>query len=245
MKKYLALALALLMVCCMLAGCNSAPAGDEAILESTATPTPTASPTATPTATPEPSVSPTPTVAAPTPNVTEEMDAVIVDAGFDELYKSSEYVLIGTLTKSLGEMNQCRDKKGNPHTSIFMMEKQYTLVVSEVLKTPDKNKVKAKDSVTLSLPYRDKFEGDKDYTMRTFQEPPLNQEMLFFLNRDEITKDIVVFYPENEPHSFLVKDGKLYTYGNSADLAKSFAKGDGASDKGISLAGAKKEMDVK
>ena len=81
--------------------------------------------------------------------------------------------------------------------------------------------------------------------MRTFQEPPLNQEMLFFLNRDEITKDVIVFYPENEPHSFLVKDGKLYTFGNSPELAKTFAKGEGAADKGISLSGAKKEMGVK
>lgn len=245
MKKLLALILTALMVCALLAGCAGSGSEDAPILESTATPTamPTATPTATPTA--APSVSPTPTVAVPTPNVSEEMDAEVVDAGFDELYKKSDYVLIGTLTKSLGEMNQCRDKNGNPHTTIFMMEKQYTLVVSEVLKTPTKNKVKAKDSVTLSLPYRDKFEGDKEYTMRTFQEPPLNQEMLFFLNRDEITKDIIVFYPENEPHSFLIKDGKLYTYGNSAELAKTFAKGEGAADKGISLAGAKKEMGVK
>lgn len=241
MKKWIVLLLALLLI--FLCGCQKNSDVD-VILESTATPSPTVSASPTPTATPALTATPTPTptVAAPTPNVSEEIDAEVVDAGFDELYKKSEYVLLGKLTKSLGEWNQARDAKGNASTTIFMMEQQYNLVISEVLKG---DKIKAKDSITLSLPYRDKYAGEKDYTMRVFQEPPLNQDMLFFLNLDNYTEGIIVYYPEVEPHSFLLKDGKLYTYGNAPSLAKSFAGGKGAADKGITLTAAKKEMGIK
>lgn len=245
MKKFAVMTLAALMACALLVGCSSDPE-PEAILESTATPTPSATATATATATVAPTVTPTatptPTAAEPTPSSEEEMDGEVIDAGFDKLYKKSDYVVIGTLTKSLGEWNQARKTDGTEYKDIYMMEKQYTLSVSEVLKGKG---VKAKDNITLSLPYRDKFSGEKDYTMRVFQEPPLNQEMLFFLSKDDTVKKVVVYYPANEPHSFLIKDGKLYTFGNSADLAKSFAKGEGAADKGISLTAAKKEMGVK
>lgn len=241
MKKFAVLTLAALMACALLVGCSS-DFKPEAILESTATPTPSATATATVAPTATPTATPTPTAAEPTPSSVEEMDGEVIDAGFDELYKKSDYVVIGTLTKSLGEWNQARKPDGTEYKDIYMMEKQYTISVSEVLKGKG---VKAKDNITLSLPYRDKFSGEKDYTMRVFQEPPLNQEMLFFLSKDDTVKKVVVYYPENEPHSFLIKDGKLYTFGNSADLAKSFAKGEGAADKGISLAAAKKEMGIK
>ena len=243
MKKFLALTLVAMTACALLAGCNSGKV--DPILENTATPAPslTDAPTATAAATPDvtPTVTPAPTVTPIVTSANEEM-VEIIDAGFDELYKKTDYVIIGTLTKSLGEWNQARKKDGSLFKDIFMMEKQYTIEVTEVLKGKD---VKVKDNITLSLPYRDKFQGDADYTMRTFQEPPLNQSMLFFLNKDDSVTGTIVYYPENEPHSFLIKDNKLFTFGNSADLAKSFAKGDGASDKGISLPAAKKEMGVK
>mgnify|MGYP004725346897 FL=1 len=243
MKKFAVMTLAALMACALLVGCSS-DSEPEAILESTATPTPSATATATATVAPTatPTATPTPTAAEPTPSSEEEMDGEVIDAGFKDLYKKSDYVVIGTLTKSLGEWNQARKPDGTEYKDIYMMEKQYTISVSEVLKGKG---VKAKDNITLSLPYRDKFSGEKDYTMRVFQEPPLNQEMLFFLSKDDTVKKVVVYYPENEPHSFLIKDGKLYTFGNSADLAKSFAKGEGAADKGISVAAAKKEMGIK
>ena len=249
MKKFLALTMAVLMVCALLVGCSKNEPVDAPILENTATPTATAAatPKATPTATATPT--PTPTVAAPTP-VVDDIEVEVVDAGFDKLAEKSQYVVIGKLTKSLGEWNQCRNVKdpSKAHDTIFMMEQQYTLEITEVIKTAKDEekkgtiKVAAGDTVTYSVPYREKFTGEKDYTMRTFQEPPLNQEMLFFINCDIVTDDIIVFYPDAEPHSFLIKDSKLYTFGNSADLAKSFAGGDGAADKGINLAGAKKEM---
>jgi hypothetical protein len=241
MKKFLALTLVMMIACALLAGC--ARENVDPILENTATPAPSATdaPTASTAPSGTPQVTPAPTV---TPVVTSENEEMVevIDAGFDELYKKSDYVIIGQLTKSLGEWNQARKKDGSLFKDIFMMEKQYTLEITEVLKGKD---VKAKDNVTLSLPYRDKFQGDADYTMRTFQEPPLNQSMLFFLSKDDSVTGTVIYYPLNEPHSFLIKDDKLYTFGNSADLAKSFAGGDGAADKGISLAAAKKEMGVK
>ena len=171
MKKFAVMTLAALMACALLVGCSS-DSEPEAILESTATPTPSATATATATVAPTatPTATPTPTAAEPTPSSEEEMDGEVIDAGFDELYKKSDYVVIGTLTKSLGEWNQARKPDGTEYKDIYMMEKQYTISVSEVLKGKG---VKAKDNITLSLPYRDKFSGEKDYTMRVFQEPPL------------------------------------------------------------------------
>lgn len=243
MKKLLALTLITVMACALLAGCSS-PAVDPVLESSSPSPSATTTPTATPSATPSASPSPSPSVvASPTP-VVDDPTVEVIDAGFDELYKKSDYVLIGTLTKSLGEWNQCRDPKdmSKPHATIFMMEKQYTITVSEVIKGKG---LKAKDTITLSLPYRNKFTGDKAYTMLDFQEPTLNQSMMFFLNKDQVTKDVTVYYPENEPHSFVIKDDKLYTFGNSAKLATSFAKGGGTADKGFTLAAAKKEMGIK
>lgn len=246
MKKLLALTLITVMVCALLAGC-SGPAVDPVLespsLSPSATATPSATPTVSPSVSPSSSVSPSPSVASPTP-VVDDPTVEVIDAGFDELYKKCDYVLIGTLTKSLGEWNQFRDPKdmSKPHATIFMMEKQYTIAITEVIKGKG---LKAKDTVTLSLPYRNKFADDKAYTMLDFQEPTLNQSMMFFLGKDVVTKDVTVYYPENEPHSFIIKDNKLFTFGNSSKLAASFAKGGGTADKGFTLAAAKKEMGVK
>ena len=66
-----------------------------------------------------------------------------------------------------------------------------------------------------------------------------------FANADlKKTKEVIatVYYPASEPHSFLIKEDTLFTFGNSADLAAEFANGDGAEGKGISLASARQEM---
>lgn len=242
MKKLLALTLVAVLACALLAGCNQTTDVDP-ILEESVAPSATASASAAPSTLPSatPTVDPS-TDGIPTPRVDEAATVEVIDAGFDELYKNSQYVIIGQLTKSLGEWNSVRLKDGSPDPKTFNMEKQYSLVVSEVLKGDG---VKVKDTITLSIPYRNKFSDESDYTMLPFQEPPLNQTMLFFLGKDTVTKELTVYYPANEPHSFLIKDDKLYTFGNSADLAKSFADGAGAADKGISLASAKQEMGIK
>ena len=137
----------------------------------------------------------------PTPRVDEAVTVEVIDAGFDELYKASPYVVIGHLTKSLGEWNSVRETDGSASQDTFNMEKQYTLVVTEVLKGED---IKANDSITYSLPYRNKYADESEYTMLAFQEPPLNQEMLFFLGKDVVTnlktKEVIatVYYPASE-----------------------------------------------
>ena len=246
MKKAVALLLVAVFACAMLAGCSNNTEVDPILEEESPSPSPSASAPASP--------SPTPTVdpnaageGVPTPRVDEAVTVEVIDAGFDELAETSTYVVIGKLTKSLGEWNSVRETDGSASQDTFNMEKQYTLVVTEVLKGED---IKANDSITYSLPYRNKYADESEYTMLDFQEPPLNQEMLFFLGKDVVTnlktKEVVatVYYPASEPHSFLIKDEKLYTFGNSADLAAEFANGDGAEGKGISLASARQEMGV-
>ena len=243
MKKAVALLLVAVFACAMLAGCSNNTEVDP-ILEESASPSPSATASAFP--------PPTPTVdpnaageGVPTPRVDEAVTVEVIDAGFDELYKASPYVVIGHLTKSLGEWNSVRETDGSASQDTFNMEKQYTLVVTEVLKGED---IKANDSITYSLPYRNKYADESEYTMLAFQEPPLNQEMLFFLGKDVVTnlktKEVIatVYYPASEPHSFLIEKDTLFTFGNSADLAAEFANGDGAEGKGISLASARQEM---
>ena len=149
MKKAVALLLVAVFACAMLAGCSNNTEVDP-ILEESASPSPSAAASGSP--------SPTPTVdpnaageGVPTPRVDEAVTVEVIDAGFDELYKASPYVVIGHLTKSLGEWNSVRETDGSASQDTFNMEKQYTLVVTEVLKGED---IKANDSITYSLPYR-------------------------------------------------------------------------------------------
>ena len=132
MKKFAVMTLAALMACALLVGCSSDPK-PEAILESTATPTP-ARRRLRRLRRPLPPPPRRPLRPEPTPSSVEEMDGEVIDAGFDELYKKSDYVVIGTLTKSLGEWNWARKPDGTEYEVIHMMEKQYTISVSEVLR---------------------------------------------------------------------------------------------------------------
>ena len=135
MKKAVALLLVAVFACAMLAGCSNNTEVDP-ILEESASPSPSAAASGSP--------SPTPTVdpnaageGVPTPRVDEAVTVEVIDAGFDELYKASPYVVIGHLTKSLGEWNSVRETDGSASQDTFNMEKQYTLVVTEVLKGED------------------------------------------------------------------------------------------------------------
>ena len=104
MKKAVALLLVAVFACAMLAGCSNNTEVDP-ILEESASPSPSATASGSP--------SPTPTVdpnaageGVPTPRVDEAVTVGVIDAGFDELYKASPYVVIGHLTKSLGRAEQ-------------------------------------------------------------------------------------------------------------------------------------------
>ena len=136
MKKAVALLLVAVFACAMLAGCSNNTEVDPILEEESPSPSPSASAPASP--------SPTPTVdpnaageGVPTPRVDEAVTVEVIDAGFDELAETSAYVVIGKLTKSLGEWNSVRETDGSASQDTFNMEKQYTLVVTEVLKGED------------------------------------------------------------------------------------------------------------
>ncbi len=175
MKKFAVMTLAALMACALLVGCSSDPK-PEAILESTATPTPARRRLRRLRRPLPPPPRLRPLRPEPTPSSVEEMDGEVIDAGFDELYKKSDYVVIGTLTKSLGEWNQARKPDGTEYKDIYMMEKQYTISVSEVLRARA-----SRPRTTSRCPCPTAISSAAKRTTRcASSRSPAESEMLFF-----------------------------------------------------------------
>lgn len=167
-----------------------------------------------------------------------EINYTVSDAGFDELFKEAELVVLGTVMDDGEEWNSVRDVDdlSKPSTTIFMMDMSYTLKIDEVLK----GDVKVNDSVKYNIAYRDKFKGESDYTMNeNFLAPVKGSQYLLFLMRDPSFDDI--YYVYTEPHAFELKNDTLFIY-TKMDIKDSWGGGDGVT--GVLYGSAKKEMGI-
>ncbi len=190
----------------------------------------------------------------PTPLPEYEPDLAVPevsDAGFDELYKASSFVFLGTVDDDGEEWNSVRDVNdlSKPNATVFEMDMSFKFTLKEVLKGDDQ--VKVGDTIQYNLHYRDKYPGDNDYTMdENYFAPVKGSTYLVFLERDPDDTGVLsnYYYVAADPHCFeLRSDNKLYIYTNLTKDGKSLADtwGNGQGKTGVAYASAKQEMNVK
>lgn len=183
--------------------------------------------------------------AAPTPTVAPvaEPDYAVVeisDAGFDELYNQSTYVLLGTVEDDGVEWNSCRapGDASKPNETVFEMDMSFKFTIVECLK----GDLKAGDTIQYNVHYRDKYPGEDDYTVdANYLAPVKGNTYLIFVEPDPEEELKQYCYPGIEPHCFELKDDTLYIYTNR-EIKDTWADGQGV--EGVKYASAKLEMGI-